>query len=273
VGSGWFIDGVLWTGLTKTVGSGKQYATINLAITAAAGVTCLYLVDAGTYNEDVGIPENTTAYIRGLGTSPLDTIIHGTFNQAIANTTGSIILENVWEYFYSVGGESPSILRAKGGVNKCVVGCDGGPGQSGQNAFSYTTGDLLISYTYVIRTVTAGPNYSWCYDLAYIDLSTVSLDHVSYSVYHKGLPDEQGGWGEKDCTGTLALDIKAESPAAGYGPGYGAFRITQGDLFGALSVSQSIKETRLRRATSYTGSGEIVSVSQPINDVRLRRPA
>jgi hypothetical protein len=42
-------------------------------------------------------------------------------------------------------------------------------------------------------------------------------------------------------------------------------------LTSVLSVSQPIKNDRLRRSTGYTGSGEVTSISQPIKDTRLRR--
>jgi hypothetical protein len=77
---------------------------------------------------------------------------------------------------------------------------------------------------------------------------------------------------ESSCTGNYMVDDHVTTPTAGYGPDYGDFGITQGEI----AISQPIGTMNLRRnANNVPGevvAGTIESISQPCGDIiRLKR--
>lgn len=97
----WHVDSEIsgiWDGSTiVTVGaSGRDYTDIDAAVIAAASGT-LILVDPGNYSWDARTTKFTKdLLIRGLGTSPTDTIIQNTVPTQMLKSSGKLVIENVY---------------------------------------------------------------------------------------------------------------------------------------------------------------------------------
>lgn len=253
---GWYIDGLRWTGDVVTVGTGKQYSTIESAI-GNRTTDCLCLLYPGTYNAKSWAGQGAAnIFLRGMGSDATKTIVAG----YIAQGGASLWIENI---SMSTGIWTYANLMTSGVTNKCIIGAVGGgthiaPG----NAAS----DVIIQYT----TVYPGPlGHTWlCNKAAY------RLYKVAYYMFY-------GGWEDYYPTGTWAFDDKQVIGTSGYGYDSGSFLIKQGaptpDL---LSISQPIgRVINLKRnvnnvplPTMAGNPGDLASISQPIGKIiRLRR--
>jgi hypothetical protein len=272
-GSGWYIDGVEWTGAIRTVGTGKDFATIIAAVADANLVPedCLYLIDAGTYDAPTGSLKY--CYFRGLGATAADTIIDGATNFS-ATAPGNLFIENVWIYLRKASGNGPTIQVGDGGSlftsNKSIVGNAAAfPAPGVQWPISTSTSNtntMYLSYTTVIPTYTGSFNVH----LMGVNRANMSLLKVAW------VNADTPGWREFGCINTFALDDKALDGTSGYGDDYGSFRITQGAAPGdTASVSQPIGDIiRLRRNENNIpadASGNTISQLIAQTGIRLRR--
>ena len=213
---GWYIDKILWSGAVITVGEDKDYANIQDAFDAVTEDT-LILVDTGDYTgADLSYFTNPNKiYVRGLGNSCLDTILD-TLASGVP-TRGEIVFENIW----LKGG----IQGFKGIISKCQLLSQDGP--YGRYPVSGLRGATEIRFTKIIP-------YDWIPYVGYgphltginggdgfEDLSGLSLYRVSYTL------NGHGSWYERNCSGTLALDVKEIDGTYGYGYEYGDYKIVE----------------------------------------------
>jgi hypothetical protein len=223
--SGWYIDGVEWTGAIRTVGVDKDFTTIIAAVADADLVPedCLYLIDAGTYDAPTGSVRY--CYFRGLGATAADTIIDGATNFS-ATAPGHLFIENVWIYLRKASGNGPTLYIGDGSSlltsNKAIIGNAAAfpaPGVQWPISTGTTyTNTISLNYTKIIPTYTGGYNVH----LMGANRANIFLTGVSW------VDADTPGWRDYGCINVLAVDDKALDGTAGYGPNYGSFRITQG---------------------------------------------
>jgi hypothetical protein len=251
--TGWYIDGVKWTGAIRTVGSGQMFTTLQSAVDSAyvADEECLFLVSPGTYTASSSALAKQL-YFRGLGTVAGDTIITGRGFE-----TTNVFLENIWVYFlFNVAHQGSSVIAGDTLViNKCILG-----NSDPTNGYDWplaASGAISVNIGYTLLQPTIAQAY-WN-SIRHIingNRSTISLNKVSFGpmwwwVSPPGEFQLLYTFHDEDCTGVYAVDDKAASGTTGYGPDYGTYRITQGTTYPSM-----------------------ISTSQPIGDIiRLRRGA
>lgn len=86
------INGVPFTGTIVTVGTGKDYTTLEAAY-AATNTDSLFLVYPGTYGANIN-GDSYNRFIKGMGTSYSDVTLTGILNNYLA--TGNFFIENVY---------------------------------------------------------------------------------------------------------------------------------------------------------------------------------
>jgi hypothetical protein len=242
--SGWFIDGVEWTGLIKEIGAGKEYSTITAAVLDSQPYACLFLIYPGTYsgfydNRFLGV--NNSGYIRGMGATPNDVFLDG----VDITTYYDMVIENIsLNIMPSAVGPAVNLAPQSGTIditvkiNNCII-----------QALDFVIQTrychhltLIVEHTQLIKN-------SIYYDLAgwndgdKLDRSRVSLDKVSYT----------DTWRDRNCEGVFAQDDKAVNGTSGYGADNINKRILQQPVAPDLSTtSQLIGQSgiRLRRNSS-----------------------
>lgn len=243
----WFIDGAAWPGAIRTVGVDKNFTTIQLAIldANAAEEACLYLIDAGTYGQISSWQHDI--YLRGLGENPTDVIITAYGGQGISTGAGKLFIENIYTYFNWNAHQGPSMFLAPISIiNKCVVGNADVAYGWGMPALQTGTGliSAYIQNTLLIYTPIGSPSH--ISSTAELSRSLISLDKVS----HNGI-----AFIDANLVGTYAIDDKAVGGTAGYGPNYGAYRITQGPTI--EGTGDDIKKSTADPAAIDVGNKEI----------------
>jgi hypothetical protein len=210
-----------------------------------------------------------------LGASASETTAKGL---SIAN----VFVENIWVYHQHPGYQGPSLqLRATFISNKCIFGS-----QNTTDGLNWPIGQIPVGLTsasinYTLLQPTISNPYWWT--IAHVQggsRTAVSLNKVAYGQIWWDPPNTPTyRWTDDACTGVYALDDKAVNGTAGYGPDYGAFRITQGPTTPSLiSVSQPIGDIiRLRRNENNVpledSTGTLKNIAQLIGQtgIRLRR--
>jgi hypothetical protein len=288
-GTGWYVNGVEWTGAIKTIGaSGKDYTNLYNAVYANKLIDTLYLIDPGTYVEPAPVYGSSgITIVRGLGTDATETVIQINFNGAchspgwISTVSDNRILENVTirsseiearmtlsGHDTTTDGGTPSYT-----INKCILGYpppvvglppDMGIYSSAVGSFGSTAGNM---HYYITNTTlhmgTGGFNASHLYimNLANVHLRTVAFTQT---------------WKTWACINDLAENDKNQDGTSGYGYGYGEFLVTNGPASGdVLSISQPIGDIiRLRRNENNIpadASGNTISQLIAQTGIRLRR--
>jgi hypothetical protein len=203
----WFINGTLFTGTIITVGSGKDYENINLAVEEAPN-NSLLLVDPGSWytKGDSNLNINKLIYVRGLGASPEDTLLRVGYYGIFSLSGGhgyyenlTIRIEDDWQRAFNA---------ATGGIvtaNKVRV--------FPANRDTYSAGHGNIPQAGIF-------NFKNCYltkghaTFVYCNLSLISLDKVEFDV----TPDSYL------CSGSLSGDYVI-TPTEDYGYNYGELTI------------------------------------------------
>ena len=199
---GWVINGVPWTGAIKTVGSGKDYSTIDGAW-ANPGPTedTLFLIYSGTYN--VSTVPNTPhkMYFKGMGASYSDVVING--GVRCDNMQNTFVLE--WVTFNS----AIDYITAGGTANYIISKC-----------YSSNTGSVLIGLsgtpTFIMRYCkTADAVVGWLV----FGRGTPTAYNVSATYIQKTVNGCM--WLLNNVAGALAESDYVATPTVGYGPDYG----------------------------------------------------
>ena len=239
----WYINGTLFTGTIITVGSGKDYENIRLAVEEAPN-NSLLLVDPGSWNTegDSFLNINKLIYIRGLGASPEDTILRVGYWGILSRSGGhgyyenlTIRIEDDWQRAFSAS--TGGIVTA----NKVRV--------LPANVYTYSAGYVNIPQDGTF-------NFKNCYltkghrTFVYCNLSLISLDKVEFDV----TPDS---W---NCSGSLSGDYVI-TPTEGYGYNYGELTITN-ILIPSVPTVITNNATSITD-TSFTANGEASSSTTP----------
>ena len=198
----WYINGILWTGAIRTVGVGRDFATLDASVLDAISNSedSLHVVyddhtmTARIYN---GFDTIYNQYIVGYGTRK---VIQGNASKgAFSYGIGKVYLENIhltnhpdyhsrWLYLF----DDPAELH----TNRSIIST------YREHCVHTNTGEkptVKLHSTKLFSTLTP--------TLAFVDfdLTNVYLDKVSY----------EGAYTESSCTGLKALDDKAITGTSG----------------------------------------------------------
>lgn len=244
----WFIGRTPFTGTVVTIGTGKDYESLQLAVVAgnSAGVDCLYLLDPDLGYSLVNIAVTHKCYLKGLGALATDTAISN--NCRFSN---DFILENI-QISRNYDGWSSSV-EMDGGcsnfvVNKCKLGRDE---LTIVYAIGSYSGDTLTP-TGLIRnsTLLGAVYYELYYQLVHLGLTTISLEKVDYNLSLNPMY----------CSGSFLVNDSAIIGTSGYGYAaagndyitYGIGHVISGTVSGVIVEGLTVNLTGDIAATATT---------------------
>jgi hypothetical protein len=198
--AGWFINGELFAGAIVTVGSGKDYESLQDAVNAMTEDTLIlaYLADNFLVDTNMYV-NNYKKYIKGIG--ELSGINLG---RIFSSYSFGDIYENV---------SLSAVRNACGIFNRCSI--DANNHTDLVYPIEHVEVGLSLKNTSIICIENMYP-MGFGYHIVTINRSLSSLDKVSYNNI-PSLP----GWRESNVWGSYIVDDKAAIGTEGYGPDYG----------------------------------------------------
>jgi len=217
----WKVEGATWTGTIKTVGAGKDYATIAAALVANPAGDILLLVDSGTYTADLSGPSHWNGRkvrIRGQGADYAAVVVTGRLLFTAANAE-DIIVENVDMHFSS--GFAGQIYQSAGSVNlkiskSRVLNSTANRGIVASAPDANYEPTILFTQCYIDQE----QGYYWWYggDSSH----KLDLDHISLNKIRAG-SDPFGSY----TINALAQNDYVKVDTENYGPAYGDYLIQE----------------------------------------------
>ena len=215
-GTNWAVDGVPWTGAIVTVGSGKDYATPEYAITHTDPDDVLILVYDGTYTNQMNFSHpGRKIRIRGMGASYTDVVLPNMYFEGVDN---DVIMEWVTpsgSYYILIGPDHDTI-----GGSFCLNKSKILP-QTGVFALHPSESSTI---TLLFRNVEwDGSDTGWdMYSSGVYGATPISMEKVWHN-------SGDAYWSTYYVYGSFTADDTVHQSGGtapvGYGPNYGAFRI------------------------------------------------